>query len=203
MDLKSGAATCGGPEDNFYQMASTQIARHYGIRSIIGTFASGAKFHDWQVGMENGISGSASCLSGPDLFSGAGLLYVARVFSPLEMVLDAETFGLLARFKDGFSAEPEDMALEVVAAVGPGGHFVAEQHTLDHMHDFWQSEIFDREPWEAWDAAGRPDVIENARTKLRDILGHHTPEPLPDDVSKELDDIIARYTPLLAEGGDA
>ena len=79
MDLRSGAAACGGPEDLLLQMASAQLARRYGVPSIIGTFATGAKVADWQAGLENGLSAMSSCLAGADLLCGAGLLFGARV----------------------------------------------------------------------------------------------------------------------------
>lgn len=199
MDMRSGAATCGGPEDIFYQMANSQLARHYDIRSIIGTFASGSMFHDWQAGTENAISGMASMLGGADMFSGAGLLYAARVLSPVQMVLDDETFRLIARFKEGFGVSAEDLAVEVIEHVGVGGHFLGEQHTRDHFHDFWTSDLMDRDSWDAWEERGRPDPSDAARAKAVDLLANHQAEPLADDVSAEIDAIIARYTDLLVD----
>jgi len=199
LDLRTGQATCGGPEDVFYQMANAQLARHYDIRSIIGTFATGSKIWDWQAGVENAISGMGSCLGGADMFSGAGLLYGARVLSPVQMVLDDETFDLIATFKDGFTASPEDLAVEVIEAVGVGGHFLGEEHTREHFRDFWTSQLFDRDPWDVWESKGRPDPADNAKAKARDLLENHEATPLADDVSKEIDDIIERYSELLIE----
>ena len=202
LDLRTGVATCGGPEDIYYQMAGAQLARHYGIRSIMGTFASGSKIYDWQAGVENAFSGMASVLSGADLLSGTGLLFAARMFSAAEMVLDCETFGLISAFVDGFRAEPEDLALEVIDAVGPDNHFMATPHSLPHMRDFWKSEMFERSPWGRWEAEGRPGPSDAARAKAKRILADHAVDPVPDDVSRELDNILARYTRLLVQEGD-
>ena len=57
MDLWSGAANCGGPEDLVFQMANAQLARAYGLKSMVGTFATGSKTSDWQGGVENALSG--------------------------------------------------------------------------------------------------------------------------------------------------
>jgi trimethylamine--corrinoid protein Co-methyltransferase len=199
LDLRTGQATCGGPEDVFFQMASSQLARQYDIRSIIGTFATGSKIYDWQGGVENAISGMGSTLGGADMYSGAGLLYAARVLSPVEMVLDAESFGIISRFKDGFGDTPEDLAVEVIEAVGPGSHFLGETHTREHFRDFYQSPVFERDPWDVWETKGRPDPTDAAKARARDILDNHEATPLPDDVSKEFDDILARYTDLLVD----
>ena len=120
MDLRSGAAACGGPEDLFLQMAAAQLARRYGVPSSIGTFATGAKRADWQAGLENGLSGLASCLAGADLLCGAGLLFGARVFSPEEMVMDCEIFSLLRHLVTPAAMKIEDSIIDVIAEVGPG-----------------------------------------------------------------------------------
>ena len=95
MDLWSGAANCGGPEDLVFQMSNAQLARAYGLKSMVGTFATGSKTSDWQGGVENALSGFASWIAGVDMASGAGLLYAARVFSAAQLVLDAEVWDLI------------------------------------------------------------------------------------------------------------
>ncbi len=193
MDLRSGAAACGGPEDLLFQMASSQMARHYGIPSSIGTFATGAKASDWQAGTENALSGLASWLAGADMLCGAGLLYAARVFSLEQVLLDAELFDLIRHMTEGFSVSEEDLATSVIEAVGPGGHFLSQPHTLANMRRLWQSRFFNRDSWEDWEAAGRPEPRDRARERARTILAEHTPMPLPDGVEEELLEAIAAH----------
>ncbi|MEX0991476.1 MAG: trimethylamine methyltransferase family protein [Actinomycetota bacterium] len=192
MDMRSGAAACGGPEDIFFQAANAQLAHSYSVPCIIGTFASGSKTHDWQTGSENGISGMASALGRADLCSGAGLLYGARVFSPVQMLLDADLFELIALFAEGYGFDEEQLAIDVIKNVGPGGHYLGEEHTLKHMRDFYYPAYYNRQMWEDWEEAGKPKPEEAARDKIREILETHVPEPLPDDISAEFDKIVAR-----------
>jgi len=53
-----------------------------------------------------------------------------------------------------------------------------------------------------WESKGRPDPAAAAKEKAKDILANHQAEPLADDVSKEIDDIVARYTELLVDEED-
>jgi len=197
MDMRSGAAACGGPEDIFYQLANTQLAHSYGLPGIIGTFASGSKTHDFQAGAENALAGMSSILGGTDLCSGAGLLYGARVFSPVQMLLDADLFKLIAEFGEGYDFDEEHMALEVIENVGPGGHFLGEQHTRDHMRDFYYPAYFNRQMWEDWEEAGKPQPADMAREKIQEILETHVPTPLPDDVEAEFTKIVADLDALV------
>jgi len=193
MDLRSGAATCGGPEDLLFQMASAQLARSYGLPSAIGTFATGAKLSDWQAGTENGLSGTSSWLAGADMLCGAGLLYGARVYSPTQLLLDAELFDAIAGMARGFGVSDDELAAEVIEEVGPGGHFLAADHTLRHMRELWQSRLFSRESWEEWEAEGRPEPRDRARERARQILAEHRPHPLPDGVDGRLIEVIERH----------
>jgi len=194
MDLRTGLVACGGPEDLLYQAAFAQLARHYRLPSSVGTFAPGAKTGDWQAGLENGLSGLASLLGGADMLSGAGLLYGARVFALDEMVLDAEIFGLLRHLAGGIAVDDETLAAGVIDEVGPGGNFLAEDHTIAHMRELWQPRLFDRGTWEDWEAAGRPSPRDRARERARALLAAHVPPALPDGMAGELDAIVAAFS---------
>jgi trimethylamine---corrinoid protein Co-methyltransferase len=194
MDLWSGAANCGGPEDLVFQMANAQLARAYGLKSMVGTFATGAKTSDWQGGAENGLSGFASWISGVDMASGAGLLYAARVFSAAQLVLDAELWDLICSTSEGIrSWDAESLAVDVIDAVKPGGHFLDQEHTLTHMREVWMSKVFHRNNWEDWEANGRPEPKAKAIAQAKEILETHTAYPLPDGAAEEIRSIVERF----------
>jgi len=200
LDLRTALVACGGPEDLLFQAALAQLARSYGLPSSIGTFATGAKGADWQAGVENGLSGLVSLLAGAEMLSGAGLLHAARVFALDEMVLDAEIFGLLRHLADGIRISADDLAVEAIGEVGPGGNFLAEDHTLAHMRELWRPRLFDRGTWEGWEAAGRPGPRARARERVRALLAAHEVPALPDGVPAELDRVVAACS---AEAGIA
>jgi trimethylamine--corrinoid protein Co-methyltransferase len=193
MDLRTGAATCGGPEDVLFQMAGAQLARRYGLPSSIGTYATGSKSADWQAGVENALSVMASWLCGADMLCGAGLLYGARVYSIVELLLDTELFDLVRSMTEDVADADEDLALGVIEEVGPGGHYLAHAHTLRNMRGQWQPRFFGRDPWEDWEAAGRPEPYDRARERAQAILAEHEPVPLPEGVEREILEVIAAH----------
>jgi trimethylamine---corrinoid protein Co-methyltransferase len=87
----------------------------------------------------------------------------------------------------------EDIPVDTIVAVGPTGHFLDQEHTLTNMREIWRDSVMDRRSWDAWETAGRPDPTQAAEEKVRRILAEHEPEPLPDDVLRELDRILAAY----------
>jgi len=194
IDLASGGInTAWAGEEIFSAMANTQLARRYDIPYSVWAFAPGAKRPDWQAGVQAGLSGMALALSPGHLINGAGSLYDDVVYSPVELVLDAELFEMLVRFAEGFPFAAEDVAVDTIAEVGPGGHFLDRPHTLANMRAFWRESVMDRSTWEAWETAGRPDPTGAAAERARALLAEHEPEPLPEDVGRELDWIVRTY----------
>ena len=198
IDIRTGAAAGGGPEDLLFQMAGAQMARRYGLPSSIGTFASGARAADWQAGTEGALSVVASWLGGADMLCGAGLLHAAATHSSTELVLDAESFGLACRLSEGVRVSDEDLAVDLIESIGPGGHFLAERHTATHARDIWRPTVFGRETVEAWEGSGRPSPSDRARERARDILASHEPPALDDSLAAELDRLVTAQTARLA-----
>ncbi len=194
MDLRSGALNlAAGPDDAFAEMACTQVLRSLGPPCATGLFSSGAKRPGWQSGAQGGLSAARAVFSPADLYNGAGGLYAANVFSPVQLVLDAELFGIAVRWAEGHALDEERLGLEVIERVGPEGHFLGEPHTLAHMHELWRSRVLDDTSWEEWEAAGEPDAVARAEAEAKRLLAEHEPEPLPEDVERELGRIVAAY----------
>ena len=193
MELKSGGVACGGPEDFMLQAMSAQMARRYKVPSNVGTFATNAKASNWHAGVENAASGAASIFAGADMMCGAGLLNGARIFSYEQLLLDCEIFEILRRTAAGFEVTAETLALETIHRVGPGNHFMAEEHTFNHLREIWQPSVINRSAYDRWEAEGRREALQNAHDRAAEILKNHRPEILNNQTRKLIDAIIARY----------
>jgi trimethylamine--corrinoid protein Co-methyltransferase len=190
-DLSSGSIACGwGPEENLFSFACGQLARRYRIPSELGAFGTGAKTQDWQAGAQHMLSSLVSYLSGADMLCASGTIYAGRVFAFEQVVLDSEIVDIIHRLEEGMSLSDEDLAVDVIDQVGPGGHFLGQAHTLRNMRRNWQSRYFDRGTWEEWEAAGRPSPRDRANERVRQILAEHEPQPLEEGVEQELRRII-------------
>ena len=83
--------------------------------------------------------------------------------------------------------DDESLALDVIDAVGPGGHFLAQPHTRRHMRDAVVRSISQEI---AADGQHYRDPVEVARERALDILENYRPEPLAGDVRDELRRIV-------------
>ena len=78
--------------------------------------------------------------------------------------------------------------------VGPGGHFLAETSTRRNARagEWYYAQLGGHDSYDAWAAAGRPDVLDEARAKVEELLATHVPLPLGDDVERELASLRVR-----------
>jgi trimethylamine--corrinoid protein Co-methyltransferase len=82
--------------------------------------------------------------------------------------------------------------LEEIDRVGPGGHFLNTQATLERFRDFWYPGLLDRGLRSTWLENGGTTLEERLRRKVRDIIGEHRPEPLSSDAKDGIQEILAR-----------
>jgi trimethylamine--corrinoid protein Co-methyltransferase len=125
-----------------------------------------------------------------DMLLGVGLLHGSRIWSYEQMLMDCEIFDIIHKMMGGIPVNTETLALEAIEAVGPGGNFLAQNHTRHHMRDLFLPQFMDRRPYNEWEAK-RDGAQDWARVKAREILETHQPDPLDPKLSAELKKIIA------------
>ena len=190
MDLRTGAYTGGGPEDFLFGAATNVLADFYDIPLSMGSFATGAKEPDWQAGVDNSLSTFMASIVMSDMLLGVGLLDGSRIWSYEQMLMDCEIFSIVQKMMEGIPINDETLALDVIHSVGPGGHFLTQEHTRGHMRDLWIPSFMDRRPYDVWQE--RSDGPRDwARARAREILDTHHPSPLDPQLSQELERVIA------------
>jgi trimethylamine--corrinoid protein Co-methyltransferase len=188
-DLRSGAYTGGGPEDFLFGAATNILADYYNIPLSMGSFATGAKEPNWQAGVENSLSTFMASIVMSDMLLGVGFLHGSRIWSFAEMMMDCEIFSIIHKTMQGIPVNDETLALETIAAVGPGGNFLSQKHTRQHMRDLFLPQFMDRRPYNEWQEK-KDDARDWALAKARSILEEHQPDPLDAKISSEMAKII-------------
>jgi trimethylamine--corrinoid protein Co-methyltransferase len=195
IDLQSGAMNpAWSYEESLMAMAANQLGRRYGMVTGSTCMSTGGKLPDWQGGAQTMLISLSDALSPADMLSGAGGLHGNNVFSHAALLLDCEVFEMAARWAEGIRVTEEDIALEVIEAVGPAGQFLDQPHTLERMRAVWRESLMDRSSWDAWERLERPErPREAAAQRARELLASHDPRPLTDDVAAELQRIVAAH----------
>jgi trimethylamine---corrinoid protein Co-methyltransferase len=188
-DPRLGCYTGGGPEDYLFGAATNVLSDFYNIPLSMGAFATGAKEPNWQAGLDGALSSFMASVVMSDMLLGCGFLHGSRIWSYAEMMMDCEIFSIVQKMMQGIVVNEETLALETIANVGPGGHYLAQKHTRKHMRELFMPEFMDRRPYGQWEEK-QDDARDWAVNKARKILKEHQPEPLDPKISEEMAKII-------------
>ena len=110
-------------------------------------------------------------------------------------MLDDDLYRRAANAFRDLELDEETLALDVIDAVGPGGHFLGQSHTRRHMKETVERSIGQEI---GPDGAHLRDPLEVARERGVDILEHYVPEPLDATKAAELVRICAAADAELA-----
>jgi trimethylamine--corrinoid protein Co-methyltransferase len=188
-DLRTGAYTGGGPEDYLFGAATNVLSDFYNVPLSMGAYATGAKEPDWQAGLDNSISAFMAVSTLSDMLLGAGLLHGSRILSYEMLMMDSEIWSILHSMFQGIVVNQETLALDVIRLAGPGGSFLGQRHTRQHMRERWQPTLIDRRPYDQWEK-NRDGARTWALQKAQQILQEHHPESIDSQTAAELGKVI-------------
>ncbi|MDP6776400.1 MAG: trimethylamine methyltransferase family protein [Candidatus Latescibacteria bacterium] len=200
MDMRTTTFTYGSPELHLMSAAMTDIAHHLEIPMFSTAGCSDSKTLDEQAAVEAAMSILSAGLSGANLIHDVGFLESALIGSFEMVVLSDEIVGMAKRFLSGVRVDEEALALDVIHEVGPGGNYLANEHTAHNMRrELWFPKLMDRTKYAAWEAEGSKTLGDRVRDRVREILESHEVPPLPDEVESGIDEILAEGDKRAAE----
>jgi len=172
--------------DSYVYAIGVELAHMWGVPTLAGSFGSGASDLGWEFASGGGKTSMLCALCGGETGSGMGLLRGSTLLVPEALVLDAELYHAVRADLAELNTSPDYMALDVIDAVGPRGHFLRERHTREYFRKLWFSDVVHVPAKEE----KYRDPLDVALEKTHWILENHHPEPLSDEQQIELTKII-------------
>jgi trimethylamine--corrinoid protein Co-methyltransferase len=193
MDLMTSICSYGAPEFQLAIAAYTELYHYYGIPVWGFAGCSDAHLLDEQAALEATFSIMMNALAGANLIHDVGYLSSGLTGSCELLVLSDEIIGMVKRMLRGIPVDPETLAVEAIDRVGPGGHFLTDEHTLAHFRsEFWRPGLLNRDPLEIWQQKGSLPLRERLRQRVQQILEQHRAGELPEGVKARLREIIGQ-----------
>ena len=201
VDMRSGAPALGTPEYTKCAQASGQIARRLGLpfRSSNTTVSNCV---DAQAAFESQMSLWGSVMGHANLVNhAAGWLEGGLTASFEKLIVDAEMLQMIAEYLRPIDVNDDELAVEAIAEVGPGGHHFGTSHTLARYESaFYSPLLSDRQNYESWQEAGSEDIAVRANTIWKQLLSEYEQPPLDPAIEEELVAYADKRRPtLLAE----
>jgi trimethylamine--corrinoid protein Co-methyltransferase len=193
VDMRTGSPAFGTPEYVQSTLGGAQIARALKMPSRSSACCA-SPAADAQAVYETSFSLWASIMSHSHMIMhAAGWVEGGLAASFEKVIIDAEMLRSWEAMLRPVAVTDEDLAVDAIASVPPGGHFFGAPHTLArYEHAFWRPILSDWSNFENWRDAGARDATMRAHEVWKKTLAGHVPPPLDPAISEELDAFTAK-----------
>ena len=192
MDMSSTILCYGAAELSLLSAGLTAVARYMGIPMFSTGGCTDSKVIDTQMGLEAAFSILMAGLSGANIIHDCSYMEYGATSSLELMTMDNEIIGMVKKILGGVLVNDEQLAVDIIDKVGPGGHYLAEDHTMEHFREFFSTELINRLRYDAWKAEGSKSMGQRAKEKCQDIINNHKPEPKSPEVLAAIQAIVDR-----------
>ena len=192
MQMSSSILSYGAPELSLLSAGLTNVTRYLGIPMFSTGGCTDSKVIDTQMAIEAAFSILIAGLSGANIVHDCNYMEYGATGSLELMTMDDEIIGMVKKILGGVLVNDEQLAVDVMDRVGPGGHYLGDAHTMRHFRDFWAPTLISRLRYDAWVAEGSKSMGQRVKEKTQDIINNHQPERLPDDVLAQIQAVIDR-----------
>jgi len=188
-DMRTTIGSYGAPEFHLLVAASSDISAFYGIPFYGTAGCTDAKVLDEQAITETTMEIFSTLLSKADIAHDIGVMDHCNSVSPELVVLADEIIEGLKHYTQGVKVNKEELALDVIKEVGPGGHYLTNIHTLHNFKKVWYPSLFSRDMQNSDESQVKGKIIK----KIKDIMDHHHIPQLDKEILNELDKWYAKF----------
>lgn len=186
------------PLDGRTRALGTELAHHWGVPAESAACGTDSPTPGtWQAGVEEALDLAQVASEGSELLPSIGLVNVYTLFYPEHLILGDDIYRRARYAVMDIDLDDEEMALEAIAEVGPGGHFLGNRHTRRHMRAAVVPALTHQL---AADGSLR-DPVEVARERAEELWRDYRPEPLEADKAAELTRILSAADAALGSRG--
>ena len=201
VDMRSGAPAFGTPENAKANLAGGQLARHYGLpyRSSgcnASNTADAQAVYETQMSLWSAVLGNGNLV-----YHAAGWLEGGLVASFEKVIIDVEMLQNLTCLFSKPKVNTEELALDTIGAVPPGGHFFGTEHTMQRYESaFYQPLLSDWQNNESWVEAGAKDATQRATDLWQQAIHSFEPPPIDPGRLEAIDEYVEKRKHEIGSG---
>ncbi len=201
MSMQSGAPTFGTPEPAHVLFGAAQLARRMGVPFRSGGSLCASKLPDAQAAHESSNTLFPGVLAGVNfMLHAAGWLEGGLASSYEKFIIDCDQLSMMQRFAGGIDLSENGQAMDAIAEVGPGSHYLGCNHTQRNFEDaFWRSRVADNNSFEQWLADGSLDAAQRANAIWTRQLNEYVAPDLDQAIDEQLVAFMDRRKAVLPD----
>jgi trimethylamine--corrinoid protein Co-methyltransferase len=193
MDLRHMDHAMGSVEVSMMNASAVRLAHYRHLPIYASAGVTEAKTPDIQAGCEKSFSNLLVAINGADLIHlAAGMLDSGNTISYAQFIIDNEIIGMVYRILNGIRTNKETVAYDTIKKVAPGGNYVMEDHTVEHMmEEFFYPGLCVRSTFDTWEKTRRPNMVGHAEERVKEILASDRKECLAPELIQEINRVFA------------
>jgi trimethylamine--corrinoid protein Co-methyltransferase len=208
-DLRKGFANFNSPEALLSDLGMVELINRRcggGGHVAAGSDYIDASLPGMQVAYERVFRAMAIAAFTGGVFrlGGQGTLEAGQIFSPVQFILERELSGGLWRLGQGIVVDEEELALDVIDAIGPGerGSYLDTEHTLLHYRQSWFPKMLYRGPYEGEAVEHERDrqMLYAANRRMKEAIARYSPPEVDAAKIKEMERIVANARVAILNG---
>jgi trimethylamine--corrinoid protein Co-methyltransferase len=187
VDMQSGAPALGTPEYTKMALASAQIARRLGIpfrssNTTTSNCVDAQSAYESEMSLWGAIMGHANLVN-----HAAGWLEGGLTASFEKLIIDAEMLQMMAETLKPIEVSEDELALDAIAEVPPGGHHFGTTHTLERYETaFYAPLVSDRTNFESWQDNGERDATKRANGIWKQLVESYVQPAIDPAIDEQL-----------------
>ena len=181
---------------------AAQLARRLGVPFRSGGGLCGSKIPDAQAAYESANTLWPTLLAGVNFcLHAAGWLEGGLASGYEKLIMDADQLSMFQRMAEGIDYSENGQALDAIAEVGPGSHFLGCAHTQANFESaFWRSIVADNNSFEQWRDDGSKDAATRANAIWKRQLQDYVAPDLDPGIDEALQAFMAKRKEVLPDG---
>ena len=200
IDMATGKTLHCSIEDVMCSAASAQFIKE-AFNLPVNSYGFGTDSYtpDGEATQEVMLRGLLVSLAGADILGAAGRMAVLSAISPVQLLIDSKLVKILKRAKAGIKVDDEHLAWQEILNMKPGGHYLELAHTLRHCREAVRTGLSFTRSVDSWRAEGGKNLNDRTLEEYREIKKKLRPLELPEEVKRELDQIVKHADEHLAK----
>ena len=194
LDMATSQSSYNAPEYYLAYLAAIEMSHYYDLPSWGYAGTSDSQIPDSQAALEAALITFLSTMSGANMNHDLGYLDFGRAGSLEMVVIMDEIIDQLRRLQRGILVNDDELGLDVIQEIGPGGQFLTHNHTLKHFRPTqWRPRLLCREGYEKWEESGSRSLLDRARYRLKEIFETHRPLPIPPEKAQVIRNLVDQF----------
>ncbi|MEM7429496.1 MAG: trimethylamine methyltransferase family protein, partial [Pseudomonadota bacterium] len=194
ISMQSGAPAFGTPEPASLLLGAAQFARRYNLPFRSGGSLTGSKLPDAQSAYDSAQTLYPAIIGGVNfMLHAAGWLEGGLVSSYEKFMMDVDQLAMMQKFANGIDLSENGQAMDAIAEVGPGGHYLGCAHTQANFETaFYRTTVGDNNSYEQWEVDGAKRTDQNANALVRKTLAEYQAPDLDPAIDEALQSFMAK-----------